>query len=374
MATWHQQPLNLVGVAALAEIFLYLMTALNLPWWGTAIVLLVMWALAATVAIRSPWTVEWHWSLKGLLCVCAALFVWMLGSKTLLTQYDQAPTNTSVLPPTTFQTTRMTYSSRQILQISNVPGNYNQTLNLDNVATLRVSAPFNSHVVTLLWPTSPPITVIQPKAGEKYRVPSSDQTFRFGGMTARGLTLVGPAQRITFDDTHGVHLIRVGERIFRVSLEDRRDKTTQGQIFSFEYEFAISEVEPTAENLAAAVTQGNPNSADIELWVRGYPDYVQKLLIAMRDQTIGTIELDIPSLVAGRPNIMELSAGTKSFLFDPTAHLVRFHMVTDAGRSVDLHLPFGSPEPDGNYFVAFAWDNSKGARLHLNDKVSADGV
>jgi hypothetical protein len=147
-----------------------------------------------------------------------------------------------------------------------------------------------------------------------------------------------------------------------VSLENIRDKKTPDRIFWFEYEFAISEVEPTAENRASAITQESLNAAEVEFWFRGYPDYVEKLLTAMKNQRIGTIELRLLPVVDGRPNVVQLSAGTKAFLFDPTAHIVRFHMVTDAGRSVDLHLPLEPPTTfDGCYFLAFVWDNSKGA-------------
>jgi hypothetical protein len=139
--------------------------------------------------------------------------------------------------PTTFPSVRVAYSSRQVLQISNVPGDYNRALNLDNVATLRLSVPFSRESVTLLWPTSPPTTIEEP------------------GATTRNLSITNWTTKITFDVTHPVQLIRVGERIFRVSLEDIHDKTTPERIFWFQYEFAISEVEPNAENRAAAITQ-----------------------------------------------------------------------------------------------------------------------
>jgi len=137
----------------------------------------------------------------------------------------------------------------------------------------------------------------------------------------------------------------------------------------FEYEFAISEEDQTVENLRAAITQESQH-----LPQSGYPSVVENLLTAMKNQPIGTITLRLHEVVDGRPNVVYLSTGTKLFMFDPIARVVVFHMMTSSGRSVDLHLPLEKPAPDGLYFIALVWDTSKGARLHVNDRVADDGL
>jgi hypothetical protein len=101
---------------------------------------------------------------------------------------------------------------------------------------------------------------------------------------------------------------------------------------------------------------------------------IERALLALNNQGIGTIELRLHEAVQGRPNIVRLRAGTKSFLFDPVSRIVVFRMVTSAGRSVDLRLPLARPAADGRYFIALVWDISKGARLHVNDKFTSDGL
>jgi hypothetical protein len=97
---WHRQPLSQAAVFGAAELFLYIAMSLNLPLWATCLILLVMWALAAVVAIRSPWTVDCPLIIKGLFCVLAAGFVWMLGAKTVHQQYAQEyPPSVATGPP-----------------------------------------------------------------------------------------------------------------------------------------------------------------------------------------------------------------------------------------------------------------------------------
>jgi hypothetical protein len=101
---------------------------------------------------------------------------------------------------------------------------------------------------------------------------------------------------------------------------------------------------------------------------------IEKALVAMNNQPVGTIALRLYEVAQGRPNIVRLRAGTKSFLFDPVSRIVVFRMVTSAGKSVDLRLPLGKPATDGRYFIALIWDISKGARLHVNHKFTSDGL
>jgi len=271
------------------------------------------------------------------------------------------------------------YSSRQVLKISNVPGDYNQALNLD-MATLYLTAPFSRDAVTLLWPTIPSletdqrpiVTVKAPRADEQYKIPGGGATVEVPqagrGLEVRGLKLVGQAQRITFDIEHPTRLIRDGEHIFRISLVSVADNSDRDRSMFLEYEFAVSEVDNNAENLAAAITQEqhvHPRPGDQE---------VQDALTAMDSLPVGTITLRLREVVDGRPNMVQLSAHTKSFLFDPIARVATFRMRTNAGRSVNLTLPLGVTSADGRYFIAFVWDVSKGARLHVNDTSVDDGL
>jgi hypothetical protein len=164
-----------------------------------------------------------------------------------------------------FTTSRIAYSNRQVLQISSMPGDYNRTLNLDNVAALRLMPPLNRDGLTLSWFPSPPVTIAEPQAGKQYDVPFGG-TVRAGGpgIEVKGLTMMGPPLvNIWFDIGHPVRLIRVGDRVFRVSLESVKDKAdvTAKIMMFFEYEFAISEEEPTAENRAAAISLETPPAA-----------------------------------------------------------------------------------------------------------------
>jgi hypothetical protein len=282
---------------------------------------------------------------------------------------------TQVLPPDqNFPAIiRLKYSSRQVLQISNVPSDHhNEVLNLDSVATLHLSAPFNREVVTLLWPTLPTVTIAEPRADEKYQVPGGSGTVQVPqaghGLAVQGLTLVGQASRITFDTTNPARFIRVGERIFRLSLESVRDNANAERTMSFEYEFAISEEDPTEENRAAAISQ------EAKKPPQSGGSYVEKILASMNSQPVGTLELQLREIVDGQPNVVQLSTGTKLFLFDPIARVVVFRMVTISGRSVNLRMPLEKPAAGGRHFVAVVWDTSKGARLHVNDKFIGDGL
>ncbi len=252
---------------------------------------------------------------------------------------------------------RLKYSSRQTIEIANVPGDYNQSLNRE--------------VVTLVWPILPSVTIAEPKGEEKYRVPGGvivTVPQAGNGLEVRGLTIAqGPL--ITFDSTHSSRLFLIGERLFRVSLVDIRDKSNAEHQMFLQYEFAISEEDVTPENRAAAIVQGQPVAQG-----RVENSVAENLLKALNTQPIGTIELRLRDVIDGKPNTVQLIAGSKAFVFDPVAKLVVFRMVTSQGKSVNLQLHIKQPAKDGRYFVVFPWDVSKGAQLHLNDKYVADGL
>jgi hypothetical protein len=137
---------------------------------------------------------------------------------------------------------RIAYSSRQVIQISNIPNDNIDTLNLDNIALLRSDPPFTRESVALIWPVAPPITIENPQDHSP-------------GVTVWDQTVVKWSKKITFDTDHPDHLIRVGNRVFEVSLKNIIDKKTPDRIFWFEYDFAISEVDPTPKNPADAISQ-----------------------------------------------------------------------------------------------------------------------
>ena len=85
---------------------------------------------------------------------------------------------------------RTLYSDHQSVQARNVPGDFNKILNLDNVATLQVSSPFNLQKITLEWLAVPAVTVENPQTGRDY--PMGNETlhiFPHQG-TLRGLTVM----------------------------------------------------------------------------------------------------------------------------------------------------------------------------------------
>jgi len=257
------------------------------------------------------------------------------------------------------------------------------------VATLCLFPPCSRETATLYWPTSQVVTVAEPRADEQYKVPGGGavQVPQAGrGLEVRGLTLVGQAQPITFDQEHQIRLIRVGERIFRIRLVHATDKSNADTAMFLEYTFAISEEDNNAENLAAAITLEQPKGQSPADSAHGYlqpqgpprPDDEEArnlLTVAMDSQPAGTIVLRLRAVVNGQPNVWQLSAQTKSFRFDPIARVVTFRMKTNALRPVNLHLPLGTtPFTNGYYYVVFAWDVSAGARLCVNYESVSDGL
>jgi hypothetical protein len=287
------------------------------------------------------------------------------------------------VPVTIASRLHIAYSSRQVLQAPNGHAQYNTALHLDDVATLWLSEPSNDGMATLLWPTLPAVNIAHPRAGGSYNIPG-EGTLHVGQLPIQGLSLLGNAQRITFDSAHRVQYFLADKRLFRVSLEAIRDESgSKTKVPLIEYEFAISEEEPSAINRGITVirqpSQPTPPQTRATGAFPAPPDEIQTILTDMRDRAVATMILILPTTTFdGRPNVVLLSAGTKLFLFDPTAQEVIFHMKTNAGKSIDLHLPLGTPIErgplKGQYAIAIVWDNSKGGRLHVNKEVSADGI
>jgi hypothetical protein len=116
---WHQRPLPKSQVIGLVEVFLYFATGLNMPWWFTSLILLLMWALLVVVAVRSEWTVNRPWLEKVGLCTLAGGLVWALGSKTVIQQYRQVYPLESLKPDVTL---RFVNPTEPVLQLVNQSG------------------------------------------------------------------------------------------------------------------------------------------------------------------------------------------------------------------------------------------------------------
>ncbi len=137
------------------------------------------------------------------------------------------------------------YSSQQTIQISSVPGNYNETLNLDNVAALVQSGEASRDAVQMVLPATPPLTVAQPKAGEQYRVGggavSGVPSAGTPGIDIRSARTFDASSEFIFDRArNSVHVVQVGRRRFRVALNEINDESTSAQML-MEYVFGISE-------------------------------------------------------------------------------------------------------------------------------------
>src|SRR5438552_105251 len=70
--------------------------------------------------------------------------------------------------PTQPASIRLKYSSRQAVQFSSQPGDYNETINLDNTAILALGDPSDSESVTMSLQSEAPRTITKPQFGEKY--------------------------------------------------------------------------------------------------------------------------------------------------------------------------------------------------------------
>src|ERR1019366_802083 len=128
------------------------------PWAGAVMLVLALCFLASAFGWLPAITrvLAWRQSLIIFILIgaSAGAGVWAvffrtaaqsLGPSATADALNNQPHGTTETPaPPKFPASiRLKYSSRQVLQISNVPGDYNQTLNLDNVATLRLTPPFN---------------------------------------------------------------------------------------------------------------------------------------------------------------------------------------------------------------------------------------
>ena len=193
----------------------------------------------AAALIYLAWHIPWIWSPSQV-----ALRVWRASLCICIVLLAVAWFGIWTWPrPTQPASIRLKYSSRQTVQLSQQPGDYNETINLDNAAILALGDPSDSESVTMLLQSEAPRTITNPKFGQKYR--SGKKTLIIspvdrGKTEITDLTISAFSGQFHFDTSaNRVQLIRVGDREFRVSLDAINDKSEK--YILIEYVFGISE-------------------------------------------------------------------------------------------------------------------------------------
>lgn len=157
-----------------------------------------------------------------------------------------SPLTWAVLRTAPVPMVRIRYSSTQVVEISSAPGNYNEVLNLDNVATMRQADEATQDQIGMaLFIESTSVTIDKPKgkpgyadgAGNVVRVVPGGET----GAQFKNLTITGLGKKYVFDRFGAsAHVVEVGQRRFRISLQSIRDKSNGKQKLLI-YTFGISE-------------------------------------------------------------------------------------------------------------------------------------
>jgi hypothetical protein len=143
------------------------------------------------------------------------------------------------------QFVRVKYSSAQTVEISSAPGNYNESLNLDNVATMIQVDEASHDAIGMALLASPPLRVDKPTAEARY-MDGGGFAVQFPGagtpgMRIEGVTISGLGTKYLFDRFRSsTHIVRIGIRRFRVSLQSIRDKSSRNNKL-IAYTFGISE-------------------------------------------------------------------------------------------------------------------------------------
>lgn len=156
------------------------------------------------------------------------------------TRLNQPPNQGNAPIRVTEPSFRLKFSDRQTVQVSSRPGDYTRSISLDGAATLLQGAGVPTRdSITMILPNEPPLTIDQPKAGEKYQVGGGTITFPDADKV-RGAQITGKARWYRFSPPKRSHDIPVGDRVFRVSLQAVNDKSKPDHMF-IEYVFGISE-------------------------------------------------------------------------------------------------------------------------------------
>jgi hypothetical protein len=207
---------------------------------GSALLNIVLLILMAVFIIHPALQVAWIWSPSQV-----ALRIWRASLCICIVLLAVARFGIWTWPkPTQTVSIRLKYSSRQTVRLSQEPGEYNETINLDNAAILALGDPSDSESVTMLMQSEAPRTITNPKFGQEYR--SGKETVVIspvdrGKTEITDLTMSAFSGQFHFDTSaNRVQLIRMGDREFRVSLDAINDKSTEGRML-IEYVFGISE-------------------------------------------------------------------------------------------------------------------------------------
>ncbi len=138
---------------------------------------------------------------------------------------------------------RFKHSSIQILELRYDIVQSLPRLQLGEAGSLIQMGPADRDSVMLILPTTPPIMVESPKAGEKYAIGGDLYGFTTGEVETPfmgGFTSTLDNQ-FTFNRlTSPAHTVTIGERRFHVTLQDVTDKST-GKGKHYVYTFLVSE-------------------------------------------------------------------------------------------------------------------------------------
>lgn len=257
---------------------------------------------------------------------------------------------------------RVRYSSTQVLEIANAPGDYAQKINLDGTETLSLGASFDLNTVTLTWSDSPTLSIAHPKPEVPYTFPGdSDMSVVFGSdIEFNGVVIrIYPVNMDFNTTTQRTKLVRVGDRVFRLTLKDIKDKSDATHAMFLAYTFLITEEEASFRNRRTAVS---------------IDDYGFKPLVEeFRAQPRGTLTMRLHESLNGRPNAILVRGGEKELLIDSEHRVVHFKMRIESGRQVDLELNLGTDSKAAHY-VGMSWDEAKGAYLFVDGQLKRDGL
>jgi hypothetical protein len=143
---------------------------------------------------------------------------------------------------------RFKYSSQQVIAISNDPAGHNDSLNLDNVATMTQGQEATANEVGMFLISSPPLTVDKPTAEGKYEI-GGGYYVQFPAAGESWIDIAGAkfhqgGEKYLFNRFgSSSHVVEVGARRFRVALVDMKDESNKEQkLWRMVYTFGISEV------------------------------------------------------------------------------------------------------------------------------------
>jgi hypothetical protein len=198
----------------------------------------VLWIVIVCYGIiPKDWTVKHRVIGTGLFAVIGALVFG--GGFFFLSKQKLSPAKGVAEKPLSV---RLKYSSRQTIHCK--LEDQTQTINLDNVATMTLWSCSRDTVEFLVSKTGP-VTIKKTSADQNYKVGggfvSSFPAAKDPGVSISNVKVVtGSAKKYQFTVDKPVQVIQIGERAFRVSLDQANDDSENG-VQKFSYVFAISE-------------------------------------------------------------------------------------------------------------------------------------